>query len=505
MSWRFAPHPGKQTEFFTHPAYEVGYGGSAGSGKSLSMLYHFCYLLDFEEQRYRRGEIKSSSVWVGYFRRVMPNLRQVVESALRTFTLIDPSAKWNANDHVWKFGCGMHFLFGAMEKEHDYLKYYSWEFQEQLFDELSEFSEEQWDQLGTRVRSPDPALRPFMNRRWGSNPTGPGLLWVRRRFVDIYKELNLPVGTTIRVKTPLGDGREYSHDQVFIQAYLSDNPSLAADGQYEATLRRTKPHIYKALLEGNWYYTSGGLLSQYWREDHHVVDNHKIPPNVFRFRSGDWGLNNYTSITWWYVDHDGQMTAYYHLYVKNMTVQMVSQAIKEIETYFGDWDEDSNRSMLRRSPLDAKAFHRDPSGNTNVADEFRRHGIQWIPSIKDRFNGIAEVVRRLDYFVDLDTGQRINVEQVKAGMKVKPMIRWMRRCEAPRRLLPILPQDPNNPGDVAKGSEDDVLDDLQYAVSSNPLKARLAVVRDTDDYDEEEQYASRFNRKGGLARLHGQR
>jgi hypothetical protein len=813
------------------------------------MLYHFCYLLDFEEQRYRRGEIRQSSVWTAYFRRVMPNLRQVVESSLRTFPLIDPSAKWNANDHVWKFGCGMHFLFGAMEKEHDYLKYYSWEFAEQNFDELTEFcvhpdtdvlteggwkriadvavgdrvmslspardiewrdvtktyafdydgplletknktirfsitpahrmvtvpqgkrsrewrfqrareldvnarfpfagqwrgeeldwiemptppsrngggakginwaprvladdfleflgwwfsegsaylapqksgstaylvsvsqtkpapdlasliqrlpwrsrtegrttgwviaskqlygylsplgntytkrvpawlknlcprqlkiffdafargdghqvkkspscgisfglandgliddlqeiatklgrrsykfhvtqtvkgkkypahclyvhgyetshvtdksanrswrpykgpvhcitveknhtflaryqgrlfwsgnSEEQWDQLGTRVRSPDPALRPFLNRRWGSNPTGAGLIWVRRRFVDVYKDLGVPVGTTVRVKTPLAGGRDFFHDQVFIQAHLSDNPSLSSDGQYEATLRRTKPHIYKALLEGNWYYTSGGLFSHYWREDHHVCDNHKVPPNTFHFRSGDWGLNSHSSITWWYVDADGQMTAYYNLYVKEMTPAMVAQAIKEIEVYFGDWDDENNRSMLKRSPLDAKCFHREGSGNPNVADEFRKQGVQWIPSIKDRFNGLAEVARRLDYFIDLDTGKRINVEQI-VGRKVKPMIRWMRRCEAPRRIIPVIPRDPNNPGDVARGSEDHCVDDLMYACSANPLKAKLSVVRDDDVYDDEQDYSARFNRKGGLARLNGLR
>ncbi|HYE97426.1 MAG TPA: phage terminase large subunit [Planctomycetota bacterium] len=486
----FQPHAGKQELFVRHPARTVGYGGSAGSGKSEALLYHFGYLLDFEDQRYRRGEIRKSSAWTCYFRRVYPNLKQAVAKSLRTFNQIDPRAKWNAADHVWTFECGLHFMFGAIEKTHDYLKFYSFEFQGLYWDELTEFEEEQFDQLETRLRSSDPHHKRFENIRWGSNPVGPGLIWVRRRFVD-----PAPPGTTVRVRTKLGDGRYIEQDQVFIQAFLKDNPSLYEDGRYEASLRKNKPHIFKALFEGNWHYTPGGLLAEFWKQDLHVVPNHQVPPNVRRFRSADFGINAYTSITWWYVDRDGCMTAYYHLYVKDLTVDKMAPRIREIEKYLGDWDEEENRSLLRMSPLDAACWARDAAGGPSIADEFRRRGIMWIPSIKDRVNGIAEVMRRLS--------QTVKIGEDENGQPIlKPMIRWMKRCEAPTRILPVLPRDPNNPEDVPKNCEDHVLDDTMYACGSNPLKPKLAVVKDDDDlYDEEEAYARRWRSGGRFAEV----
>jgi hypothetical protein len=489
----FQANPGPQTRFMADPARTVGYGGAAGSGKSWVLMHHFCYLLDFEDQRYRRGEITSSSAWTVYFRRVMPNLKQSIAASLREFPLIDRRSRWNATDHTWKFECGLHFMFGAIEKPQDYMKFYSFEFQGVYWDELTEFEEEQYDQLETRVRSADPALKRFENIRWGSNPVGPGLIWVRRRFVEPAKP-----GTTVRVRTKLSDGRYIEQDQVFIPAFLSDNPILYADGKYEASLRKNKPHIFKALFEGNWFYTPGGLLSECWRQELHVVPNHPIPANVFRFRSGDFGLNAYTSITWWYVDRDGVMTAYYHLYVKDLTVDRMAPRIREIERYFGDWDPEEERSMLRRSPLDAACWSRDArtTGGPSIADEFRRRGITWIPSIKDRMNGIAEVMRRLSQTTKTgaldEAGQPI----------MKPMIRWMARCEAPIRILPILPRDPNNPGDVPPNCEDHVLDDTMYACGSHPLKPKLAVVKDDDDlFDEEEAYANRWTKKKRFAEV----
>ena len=485
MNFIFTPHTGKQELFMRHPARTVGYGGSAGSGKSAALLYHFCYLLDFEDQRYRRGEIRKSSAWTCYFRRVMPNLKQAIANSLRSFTLIDKHAKWNATDHVWTFECGLHAMFGAMEKSQDYLKYYSFEFQGVYMDELTEFEEEQFDQIDSRIRSPDPAHKPFENIRWGSNPVGPGLIWVRRRFVDVA-----PPGQTVRVRTRISDGRYIDQDQVFIQAYLSDNPSLAKDGRYEASLRKNKPHIFKALFEGNWHYSPGGLLSEFWDQDLHVVPNHPIPPNCWRFRSGDFGINAYTSITWWSVDSDGARTVYYNLYVKDLTADRIAGRIREIEKHFGDWDLEEKRSMLRRSPLDAACWARNPTSASgpSIAEEFRRHGVAWIPSIKDQVNGIAEVMRRLS--------QSVTVGQDESGKPIKKgMIRWMKRCEAPIRILPILPRDPNNAEDVPKGCEDHVLDDTMYGCGSNPLKPKLEVVKDSDYYDEEEDYASRFKKK----------
>lgn len=496
------PQPGRQTEFFSHSADIVGYGGSAGSGKSWVLRNHHWYVLEFEDQRWRRGEIKQSTAWCAYFRRVTPNFQQMSAQAHVELQQIDPEVKWNQNDHIFTYPCGLRVKYGAMDRKTDYLKFQSWEFIDVSWDELTEFEEDQFDFITYgRIRSGDPALRRFQSTRWGSNPVGPGLLWVRRRFVDPYKAHGVPFGTTFRVQKKLDDGRIVERDQVFIQAFLADNQILDADGTYRAGLMSAKPHIAKPLLEGNWYYASGGLLSEYWREDYHVCDTHRIPPNVFRFRSQDFGINEPCSTTWWYVDADGAMTAYYNLYVKNMTADKIAGAIKEIETYFGDWDQENNRSMLRRSPLDAKCWARSGTSGPTIAQEYARHGVFWVESIKDRFNGIAEVCRRLDQFIDLRTGQVIAKQDLPPAAHVKPMIRWMRRCEIPRTILPVLAQDPNNPGDVAPHSEDHVLDDTMYACGSHPLKPVLKSVPNDSEDDAEREYKRRYRSRGTLVRI----
>lgn len=488
LKWVFTPNPGKQTWFLAAPQRTVGYGGSAGSGKTDGLLFHHGYMLDLEHQRWRRGEIRQSAAWVMYFRRIIPNLRQSIDRMMRTVPLIDEEAKWNSTDHMWTYSCGLKFQFGGMEKSTDYLKYYGQEYTEILWDELTEFEEEQYDQLETRLRTADTALKPYQNIRWGSNPVGDGLAWVRRRFVEVAEP-----GTVVRFRAKNSNGDVIEQDQIFIQAYLSDNPWLAKDGQYEAALRRNKPHIYRALFRGDWYVSVGAFFSNFWNTEKHVVDNHPIPPNVHRFRSCDFGIRAHTSITWWYVDADGCFTAYYQLYVKEMTADRIAERVREIEKYFGDWDPEMNRSMIgRTSPLDAQCFKRSGLNYPTVAEEFRKFGVDWRPSMKDRKNGLAEICRRLDGNV-----------KVRNGVE-KPYIRWMRRCEAAIRIIPTVPAHATDPEEIKEGPWEDVVDELMYACLSRPLKPKREEPSSTWDYDDEDdELASRRRRRQGIANIAG--
>lgn len=476
------------------PERTVGYGGSAGCGKTDLLIFHQLYAVDFETQRYKRGEIRASKAWSIFFRRVMPNLKQPIDRALRAFPLIDPGGHWNATDHLWTWSCGAKSQFGGMERPTDFLKYYGAEYTEIDFDELTEFEEEQYDQLDSRLRTSDPALTPYMSVRWGSNPVGAGLVWVRRRFVEVA-----PPGTTVRFKVNLDD-REIVQDQIFLQAYLKDNPTLWADGRYEASLRKNKPHIRRALLQGDWYVSVGAFLSDFWDPGHHICDNHQIPPNVYRFRSCDFGIagksgrSGWTSVTWWYMDRDGTLTAYAHLYVAGKSADRVAEQVYEIERYFGDWDEDEGRSMLNMgSVLDAQCFKRTGTSGPTIAEDFWRKGVGFKKSTKDRTNGVAELVRRLDTFVEYED---------KGRQRKKPMIRWMRRCEKVIQLLPVIPAHETNPADVKDDAEgSDIFDDTMYACTSRPLRPREKSENNYEDDDEDEFETARWRQRERLASL----
>lgn len=481
----FAPFPGAQTFFMARPETIAGFGGSAGPGKTACLLAHPLYTLESENQRWKRGEIARSQAWTIYFRRLIPTLLQSVERAMLLYRQVDPGVEYNSTEHTFRFPCGMICQFGGMEKPKDYLKYYSAEFSGIYFDELTEFTEEQWDQMFTRCRSGDPVLHEARVMRWGSNPVGEGLRWVRKRFVEIAEPK-----TTVRIRIQTSTGPQ-EIDQIYVPARLSDNPVLYADGRYEAALRISKPHIYRALLDGDWYVSEDALLGEIWNTELHVCSNHKPPRGAFRFRSCDFGIFAHSSVTWWYVDFDGAMTAYHHLYVKNQHAGKLAGLIREIEMSNGDWDEDERCSMLT-GPLDAQCFKRSGTSGPTIAQEMAVLGVRWRPSVKDRVNGVAEVVRRLDTYATYEQN----------GIKKrKPMIRWMKKCKIPIEILPTLSRDPNNPEDLRDSQEDHCFDDTMFACQSKPLRPQPdADTTDNDEFEDElAELRSRRHRTLGLA------
>lgn len=332
--------------------------------------------------------------------------------------------------------------------------------------------EEQFDHLFTRIRSSDPALRQFFRMSWASNPIGPGLAWVRRRFIAGKKSDVTYVRTITNA-----DGSKHKISECFIQAYLKDNPKLAEGGEYEAALRSSKPHIANILLHGDWWAQKGNFLGAFWDNRVHIVKDHRVPKNVFRFRSCDFGIGSHSSITWWYVDADGCFTAYHNLYLHDMTAPQQADRMREVEEHYGDWNIDDKMSMLN-GPLDAQCFKRHGASGPTIAEDFRRKGFPWRPSAKDRFNGLAEVCKRL--------GARIPApkhESVISTSSAKGMIRWMERCKAPIEYLPIIPADENNPGEVLKKYRHlHTLDDTMFACMTRPIKPQA----EEDDWDEAE-------------------
>ncbi len=474
-AWR--PNPGRQELFIRHPANVVGYGGAAGSGKTDALIFHHIYIAEFETQRWFRNEIEQSRGWGIYFRRLASNLEDSKARFLAMVPKIDRmngTSGWNESKGTYTYRCGFKYKFAGLEKPRDYMKFQSFQFIEEDFDELTEFEQDQYDWLQTRKRSPDPELRQFLNTRWGSNPVGPGLEWVRRRWIA-----GKASDQTYRYLTKIKSGKVIPSTEVFIQAFLADNHWLAEDGQYEADLIRNQPHIARIMLEGDWWAQKGNFLGAFWDPRIHVCPQHRIPRNTFRFRSCDFGIGSHSSITWWYVDQDGCFTAYHHLYLHDLTAAEQAARIQEVERHYGDWNWEDDCSMLN-GPLDAQCFKRTGTSGPSIAEDFRRHGVPWKKSAKDRFNGLAEVCKRLSARMTFTEESR--EELALAAISSKPMIRWMDNCKAPIEFLPIIPSDPTTNGeDVLKSYPHlHTLDDTMFACMSRPMAAQLS----EEDYDD---------------------
>ncbi len=465
------------------------YGGAVAGGKSLCLMMKFAQQLMVEKTRFnakrKLGQRHISKVWGIYFRRTTPDLKQIKTFSREYFPAFDSQARFNDNDGVWTFpnAGGAVFQFAHMEHEKDRFKYKSNAYSYIAFDELTEFSEIQYDYMDTRLRSTDPAIEPYLQICAGSNPDGEGLLWVRERFIEIA-----PPETVVKIETKLRDGRVMSYEQVFIPAKLDDNPLMMESGQYEASLMNKRPEVREALLQGNWYVVSGAFLSMVWDSNLHVCEDHDVPEGAAIFRSGDFGTRSPSSIGWWYMDKDGGLTLFAHLRCQGFTADKVAREVCKIESKFGLWNHEDNESRLNmaRNPLDSSCFaYGSTAGAPSVAKDFARCGVRWKPAKKgpgSRFNGAAQIIRRM-------------VEMIPAAFdcatdpteRERPMLRFMRSCTSPIKTIPVLRADPSDANDVDTKGDDHDWDMVMYACLENPIKLPV----DEEDFDEDDMPQTR--------------
>lgn len=150
--------------------------------------------------------------------------------------LAGSGATWSEGEHQWRFASGATLSFGYLDQPRDRYRYQSSEFQYIAFDELTQFSEEEYTYLFSRLRRPR-GLDVPPRMRGATNPGGVGHDWVRRRF--------------------LIEGR--TQGRWFIPARLSDNPHLDQE-EYRESLERLDSTTRAQLLEGDWEAGDDGLL-----------------------------------------------------------------------------------------------------------------------------------------------------------------------------------------------------------------------------------------------------
>lgn len=461
VSTIFQPHPGPQTRFMEFDGRYALLGGAAGGGKTDCLIYDPFRQIAIETARVNRREIRESTGRAILFRRTMPELREVMDRCQRTFRRIDPGVRWVSDEKTWTFSCGYKYMLAQMEESGDWVKYLGFEFTWIGFDELTTFTEEQFEMLDTRLRTADPVLRNMLYVRAGTNPIGLGLQWVRKRFVEPAPP-NTPV--IRRIKTPVvgPDGitrHQYvEQKQIFIPARLHDNPSLD-QAQYAAGLVTKSSARRKALLEGDWYAIEGAWVGDFWEQDVHVCEPFRIPGSWYKFRSCDFGTAKPASVDWWAVDPDGNLTCFKSFYKPGHNSEMLAYAIKEIEMELGFWDPYRGCSMLS-GPLDNSCWNKTGGIGPPIAETMAEVGVFWDKSTKDRHFAADQMRTRL---------ARRTPHPTLKGVFV-PGIRWFKTCRDAIRTIPSLPCDENDPEVPDTDAEDHAYDSASYACMSRPMR-----------------------------------
>lgn len=211
IPWK--PHP-KQRTFLACPLEEVLFGGAAGGAKTVALLMAAAQYVTRPGYR------------ALLLRRNLPMLELpggLIDISKQWW--MNTPAVWSEQKKNWIFPSGAIIQFGYLDTYNDVFRYQgsAWDLTE--FDELTQFPQEMYRYLFSRLRRVAGATIPARMRS-SANPGGIGHEWVKQRFIV---------------------GRE-GH---FIPSRLEDNPSLD-QAEYETKLAKLDPVTRRQLRRGDW-------------------------------------------------------------------------------------------------------------------------------------------------------------------------------------------------------------------------------------------------------------
>lgn len=173
-----------QITFLTYPSEEILYGGMAGGGKTEALL--MSALQYVEEKHIPQGENKLTYDAL-IVRRTLDDLEMpnaILDRAKQWLLPLEDAGLVTYQDRKKKFtfSSGATLTFRYLAHNNDLNKYQGAELQFIAFDELTQFPENQYSYLHSRLRKTEENKIP-LRMRAGSNPGGMGHDWVKRRFV----------------------------------------------------------------------------------------------------------------------------------------------------------------------------------------------------------------------------------------------------------------------------------------------------------------------------------
>lgn len=408
----YSPSPWS-AKFHETTSDEVLGGGSAGPGKSLTLLWdplvtqavveHARATGQFLDQlppwlaemckqhRIRPGESEGHAL---HLRRSMPQLLENIDRSLRMFPKFDPGAVYSRERHSWTFTSGYKFTFGHCRERDSHQDYLSKQYTHLGFDEAYQFEEFQYEELDGRVRSADPVLSKLLRTRLMSNPAQG---WLKERFVT--PEPKGGVELARKVVDPQ-TGEVFYRTRLFLPAKLDDNPDKGFVEQYKIRLLSKPSHMRARYLYGDWDSVEGGYFEDDWNPGVHVIEPFKIPREWPKFRSMDWGFKAPGSIGWFAIDPDENLYQFYEFNFRLMRDAEVAERVIDIEKRFGFWNHRQRRSRLM-GVADTQLWEERGDSGKSKAEVFAEKGIYWQPADKASIARNAErVTERLRDFDD---------------------------------------------------------------------------------------------------------
>ena len=295
------------------------FGGSAGSGKSFSMMIIAGILLDMFP-----GVV---------IRAIRETFSAVEQNLVVKFQVIYKEKnkkgqqvyKYNKSDNIVTWHNGSKLIFDYCANLKDAMGKQGLEQDILMVDEVVGHFEDEIKYLINRTRSSFPEIGGIGKVILTGNPIGPGLNYIRKEYVEAT-DFGQYYARKI-VRSVLEKDRTYEITHAFIPASLKDNKYLMDTG-YEANILELSPVLQKVFLAGNWYISISNHFGNF-DTGYHIFRKGEIEiqPHWKKILSMDWGINDQTAIHWYAVDENGIKYCYREYYENNRHIEDVAQII----------------------------------------------------------------------------------------------------------------------------------------------------------------------------------
>ncbi len=414
----FSPIPpdenGKESQqslFLRSDAREVFFGGLPGGSKSKSVvvdamglyqvaklgypachhpLYH-AVLLDVLAKRagfaMTRAEAEERK------------LQQLIRYAYELY----PSQGGRASEkgRQWEWQDGGKITFSHMHNTEDYLLWQGHELAYVAFDELPQFSQDQYGGIMPWNRVPENSGLDVFMRATG-NPIGPGVPWVRDRFI-MRCEPNVKHNFFYEV-----EGKKIPWSRMFIPSSYRDNPYL--NEEYPAAIANMpNPQIREALLNPDpvaaWSVVMGSFFSQF-NNLQHVIPRSQEKETLQRLKLShatrveglDYGFRAPFATLWAWEDTEGDVYFTAEHYVREKTIDFHADRIHRIRNAMG-WEKDGYKVSNFKTIADPSIWYEGNRAvlktDKTIGQELQRRGIFCNRANNDIIQGLRVVHDRM--------------------------------------------------------------------------------------------------------------
>jgi hypothetical protein len=375
----------RQREFLKTRADIAVYGGSAGGGKTWSLLY----------KPIASGHINVRGFDAIIFRKTYPEITNpggLWDEAGGTYPHFGGVGLIGACE--WRFPqWGSKVAFRHLENEGSKYSYQGSAICDLSFDELTHFSESQFWYLTSRNRSVC-GVRPYVRATCNPNPG-----WVKDFLAPwVDREHDGPRAASGELKWFLRvdgkikwvpSGTERAKSVTFIRASIYDNQYLLdKDPDYLATLMALPPVERARLLDGDWNVRREGLVYPGF-ESCITSSGPDRPPDVGGI---DFGFHNPFAANWGHVDHDGVLWVTGGRYVANCTLPVHSDHLPKGVRWHADPAGAGQIVELRQAGHDVRPCVHIPT--RGAGGEKKNPKLSGIDMVSERIRlGTLKVVR----------------------------------------------------------------------------------------------------------------